>query len=82
MAHEIGHSLGMEHDFIGQDATNIKKDPSGKGKCKGIMDYIDSTGGWSGCSNADIKKYLNGLKKNCLLRKYLFYSILSLFNVP
>merc|ERR1719273_2864647 len=67
MAHEIGHSLGMEHDFKGQDETNLKPNPSGKGKCKGIMDYIDSTGGWSECSNADIKKYLNGLKKNCLL---------------
>jgi hypothetical protein len=67
IAHEIGHTLGMDHDFKGQDATNLKTDPTGKGKCKGIMDYIDSTGGWSGCSNADIKKYLNGLKKNCLL---------------
>jgi hypothetical protein len=71
----------MDHDFIGQDSSNLRNDPSGKGKCKGVMDYIDSTGGWSGCSNADIKKYLNGLKKNCLLRKYLFYVYLHLFNL-
>ena len=68
----------MEHDFKGMDATNLKPNPSGKGKCKGIMDYIDSTGGWSECSNADIKKYLNGLKKNCLLRKFLFEFLLFL----
>ena len=34
------------------------------------MDYTDSTTGWSKCSNADIQKFLNGLKKNCLIRKY------------
>merc|ERR1712018_591181 len=57
----------MEHDFHGQDSTNLKKNPHGKGKCIGIMDYTDSTGGWSKCSNADIQKFLNGLKKNCLI---------------
>lgn len=67
MAHEIGHTLGMDHDFHGQDSSKLKNNPSGKGKCTGIMDYTDSTGGWSKCSNADIQKFLNGLKKNCLI---------------
>jgi len=66
-AHEIGHTLGMEHDFHGMDSSKLKNSPDGKGKCTGIMDYTDSTGGWSKCSNQDIQKFLNGLKKNCLI---------------
>ena len=80
MAHEIGHTLGMDHDFHGQDSSKLKNNPSGKGKCTGIMDYTDSTGGWSKCSNADIQKFLNGLKKNCLIRKYSFCNIFILYN--
>ena len=68
----------MDHDFNGMDQTKLKNNPSGNGKCKGIMDYTDSTGGWSECSNKDMKKYLNGLKKNCLKRKYPFSNILRL----
>ena len=60
----------MDHDFHGQDSTKLKNSPDGKGKCSGIMDYTDSTTGWSKCSNADIQKFLNGLSKNCLIRKY------------
>jgi len=67
LAHEIGHTLGANHDFIGQDSTKFKDSPDGKGKCKGVMDYTDSTTGWSKCSNVDIQKFLNGLKKNCLI---------------
>ena len=68
----------MEHDFIGQDSSNLKNSPDGKGKCTGIMDYTDSTGGWSKCSNADIQNFLNGLKKNCLIRNY--FMNMSYFN--
>ena len=59
----------MDHDFHGQDSTKLKKNPSGKGFCKGIMDYTDSTGDWSDCSNADMAKFFKGMKKNCLKRK-------------
>jgi len=67
VAHEFGHTLGMDHDFHGQDSTKLKNSPDGKGKCSGIMDYTESTHGWSKCSNAGIQKFLNGLTKNCLI---------------
>ena len=70
----------MEHDFHGMDSTKLKNSPDGKGKCSGIMDYTDSTGGWSKCSNADIQKFLNGLKKNCLIREY-FHDISHFFMI-
>ena len=80
MAHELGHSLGMKHDFVGNNENKLKNNPSGKGKCKGVMDYKESTNGWSKCSLADIKKFLNGLKKNCLIREYSLCNILKLHN--
>lgn len=67
MTHEIGRTLGMDKDFEGQDPTNLKKSLDGEGYCKGIMDYTETTIGWSSCSNGDLKKYLNGLKKICLV---------------
>jgi len=66
ITHEIGHQLGMGHDFVGMDSTNLKTGPDGK-KCSGFMDYNETTDQWSKCSNADMKKFLNSLKKNCLM---------------
>lgn len=68
MAHEVGHQLGMAHDFIGQDSANLRKGSDGKA-CTGFMDYNEDTDKWSLCSNEDMKKFLNKLKKICLLRK-------------
>ena len=68
ITHEIGHQLGMGHDFVGMDSTQLKTGPDGK-KCNGFMDYNETTDQWSKCSNADMKKFLNSLKKNCLMRK-------------
>jgi len=66
IAHELGHNLGMVHDYSGS-VTNYKKNPSGKGVCMGYMDYtVVKDEKWSECSNADMKKYLNKLKPNCL----------------
>ena len=69
MAHEVGHQLGMNHDFEGMDETKLKKWSDGT-TCTGFMDYNEDTDKWSPCSNADMKKYLNKLKKICLLREY------------
>jgi len=66
IAHELGHNLGMSHDFDGP-TTNFKKNPSGKGVCMGYMDYTESKDEkWSECSNQDLRKFLNKLKPNCL----------------
>ena len=54
IAHEIGHNLGMRHDFNREDS---------RGKnCYGYMDYKDSTNYWSTCSVEDFTK----TKKSCL----------------
>ena len=62
VAHEIGHNMGMKHDFA----------PVHKHKgCNGIMDYGDSKDYWSQCSQSDFineyqvkKKRFGG--KHCL----------------
>ena len=54
IAHEMGHNLGMRHDFG-------RKDSRGK-NCYGYMDYKDSTNYWSRCSVEDFTK----VRKSCL----------------
>merc|ERR1719361_2092493 len=54
IAHEMGHNLGMRHDFG-------RKDSRGK-SCYGYMDYKDDTNYWSRCSVEDFTK----TKKSCL----------------
>merc|ERR1712179_599797 len=54
IAHEMGHNLGMRHDFG-------RTDSRGK-KCYGYMDYKDDTNYWSRCSVEDFTK----TKKSCL----------------
>ena len=73
IAHEIGHTLGMDHDFdtkkynAGQGYVYRKYQKSKK-DCKGLMDYLDNGVGWSACSARDFSRYLTsaGTKKPCL----------------
>ncbi len=43
-AHEMGHNMGLSHDFASKNA--------GRG-CNGIMDYGNSDDVWSQCSRED-----------------------------
>merc|ERR1712136_499571 len=65
LAHEIGHTLGMHHDFNATTGVPIpRQDPFDNTKeCYGYMDYHTKTHGWSNCSFSDMKRYLSN---NCL----------------
>merc|ERR550539_2008352 len=73
IAHEIGHNLGMDHDFdqkkynAGQGYVYRKYQKSKK-DCRGLMDYIDDGVGWSACSARDFSRYLTsaGTTNPCL----------------
>ena len=65
MAHEIGHNLGMSHDFHGSDANNLRVH-NGQ-RCNGFMAYNNPPNVWSPCSVADFKAhYTNYMNSWCM----------------
>ena len=70
ISHELGHSLGMAHDFYQKNPYKYRKYESESKDCRGLMDYIDDGVGWSGCSARDFSRYLTdgGTNKPCLLK--------------
>ena len=54
VTHEMGHNLGISHDFVGDNPR--KQDGV---ECYGYMDYNDDTNQWSPCSVADFTSYIN-----------------------
>lgn len=64
VAHEIGHNLGMNHDFTAKYKAR---------GCTGIMDYGDSPDVWSKCSQEDFRNnyrvQMSRTGKHCMASK-------------
>lgn len=74
-AHEIGHALGMKHDFLvekGQMVSRMSKAGPTCTKIGGIMDYQPRKDRWSQCSKEDLfdqyKQDTNRYGSFCLTR--------------
>jgi len=62
IVHEIGHNLGMNHDFVGRPG-NMRRASNGA-SCTGIrafMDYVGNPYQWSPCSNEDFNRYYRSI---------------------
>ena len=63
--HEIGHNLGMGHDFNKDESTRYYKGIACNSK--GVMSYGEKASAWSQCSKNDFKAYYNIQRTNWCL---------------
>jgi len=63
LVHEIGHNLGMRHDFVEQ-MSNPRTADNGQActNVGGYMDYRPNPNKWSQCSIEDLTKYYNNVR--------------------
>ena len=68
VAHEIGHNLGMFHDFENSSASGRKRTCGPRRRNSGahsdIMSYGGTTNKWSPCSNEDFRSFFSQVEKD------------------
>jgi len=60
-AHELGHNIGMKHDF-----DNAHGGQGGPCNGRGLMSYGDKPDAWSDCSNNDFRDYYRSEGHECM----------------
>jgi len=59
-AHELGHNLGMRHDFaMEHGGTGVSSTSNNPCNGKGMMSYGNPPKAWSTCSNLDFAKWIH-----------------------